>query len=68
MFGIKSDLRFSIRVDLQLQLQLEVIKLKLKLKLKIESDKRSETGFVNFMKFQVRVSTFASILSTIRRS
>ena len=66
MFVIKSDLRFSIRVDLQLQLQLEVRILKLKLKLNIDSDKIYETGFRNFDEFHIEILVLLSLLRTIK--
>jgi len=60
----KSFLRIIIGVDLQLQIQLQHETMKLKLKLKIDSEKKSETGFQNFVRFRVELSTSISLLGT----
>ena len=49
----KSCLRIIIGVHLQLQFQLQHETLKLMLKLKVGSEKKSETGFQNFVRFRV---------------
>ena len=51
----KSCLRIIIGVDLKLQIQLQHETLKLMLKLKVGSEKKSETGFQNFVKFRVEL-------------
>ena len=53
----KSCLRIIIGVDYQLQLHLQHETLKLMLKLKIGSEEESETGFQNFVRFCVELST-----------
>ena len=58
----KRCLRIIIGVDLQLQLQHQT--LKLILKLKIGSEKKYETGFQNFVKFRVELSTLIFLLGT----
>ena len=62
----KSCLRFTLGVDLQLQLQLQLQheSLKLMLKLKIDSEEKSETEFIKFVKFHVELSTSISLLGT----
>jgi hypothetical protein len=58
----KSCLRIIIGVDLQFQLQLQHETLKLMLKLKIGSEKKTETGFRNFVSFRVELSTLIFLL------